>query len=153
MTFSLKWRMLHQTDEHYIYYCGQESLWRNGVTIIVNKRVWNAVQFSSVHSFSHVRLFATPWITAHQASLSITNSWSSLSTWAQSQKWQINLYSLPRQTIQYHGNPSKCPNQKCWKEAKVEWFYEDLLELTSLKNVLFIIGDWNAKVGSQRYLE
>ena len=35
-------------------------------------------QFSSVQLLSHVRLFATPWITAHQASLSITNSWSSL---------------------------------------------------------------------------
>ena len=34
--------------------------------------------FSSVQSLSHVRLFATPWIAAHQASLSITNSWSSL---------------------------------------------------------------------------
>ena len=35
---------------------------------------------------------------------------------------------------------------------KVEWFYEDLqdlLELTPKKDVLFIIGDWNAKVGSQ----
>ena len=35
-------------------------------------------QFSSVQSLSHVQLFATPWTTAHQASLSITNSWSSL---------------------------------------------------------------------------
>ena len=38
------------------------------------------------------------------------------------------------------------------KEAEVEWFYEnvqDLLELTSEKDILFIIGDWNAKVGSQ----
>ena len=35
------------------------------------------VQFSSVQSLSHVQLFATPWITACQASLSITNSWSS----------------------------------------------------------------------------
>ena len=37
-------------------------------------------------------------------------------------------------------------------EAEVEWFYEDLqdlLELTPQKDVLFIIGDWNAKVGSQ----
>ena len=34
------------------------------------------VQFSSVQSLSHVRLFATPWTTARQASLSITNSWS-----------------------------------------------------------------------------
>ena len=31
------------SDDHYIYYCGQESLRRNGVVIIVNKRVWNAV--------------------------------------------------------------------------------------------------------------
>ena len=35
-------------------------------------------QFSSVHSFSHVWLFATPWTTARQASLSVTNSWSLL---------------------------------------------------------------------------
>ena len=38
------------------------------------------------------------------------------------------------------------------EEAKAEWFYEDLqdlLELTPQKDVLFIIGDWNAKVGSQ----
>ena len=38
------------------------------------------------------------------------------------------------------------------KEAQVEWFYEDLqdlLELTPKNDVLFIIGDWNAKVGSQ----
>ena len=38
------------------------------------------------------------------------------------------------------------------KETEVEWFYEDLqdlLELTPQKDVLFIIGDWNAKVGSQ----
>ena len=41
------------------------------------------------------------------------------------------------------------------EEAKVEWFFEDLqdlLELTPKKDVLFIIGDWNAKVGSQEYL-
>ena len=36
------------------------------------------VQFSSVQLLSHVRLFATPWIAAHQPFLSITNSWSSL---------------------------------------------------------------------------
>ena len=39
------------------------------------------------------------------------------------------------------------------EEAKGEWYYEDLqdlLELTPKKDVLFIIGDWNAKVGSQK---
>ena len=36
------------------------------------------------------------------------------------------------------------------EEAEVEWFYEDLLELTPKKDVFFIIGDWNEKVGSQK---
>ena len=44
----------------------------------VNFEIVDHVQFSSVQSLSHIRLFATPWITAHQASLSITNSQSSL---------------------------------------------------------------------------
>ena len=38
------------------------------------------------------------------------------------------------------------------EEAEVEWFYKDqqeLLELTPKKDVLFFIGDWNAKIGSQ----
>ena len=42
------------------------------------------------------------------------------------------------------------------EEAEVEWFYEDLqdfLELTPKKDVLFIIGDWNAKVGSKEIPE
>ena len=41
----LKWKGMGKlnSDDHYIYYCGQESLRRNGVTIIVNKRVQNAV--------------------------------------------------------------------------------------------------------------
>ena len=42
------------------------------------------------------------------------------------------------------------------EEAEVEWFCEDLqdlLELTPKKDVLFLIGDWNAKLGSQKHLE
>ena len=69
----------------------------------------------------------------------------------QSQKRQKDLCSFPRQTIQYHSNPNLCPNQNA-EEGEVEWFYEDLqdlLELTPQKDALFIIGDWNAKVGSQ----
>ena len=61
------------SDDHYIYYCGQEYLRRNGVAITVNKRVQNAV------------LDAISKMT--------------------------DLCSFPRQTIQYHGNPSLCPNQ------------------------------------------
>ena len=69
----------------------------------------------------------------------------------QSQKWQNDLCSFPRQIIQYHGNPSLCLTTNA-EEAEVEWFYEDLqdlLEITPIKDVLFIIGDWNAKVGIQ----
>ena len=69
----------------------------------------------------------------------------------QSQKWQNDLCSFPRQTIQYHSNPNLCLISNA-KEAEVEWFYEDLqdlLELTPRKDVLFIIRNWNAKVGSQ----
>ena len=58
---------------------------------------------------------------------------------------------ISRQTIQYHSNPSLCPANNA-EEAEVEQFYEDLqdlLELTPPKDVLFIIGDWNAKVQSQ----
>ena len=68
-----------------------------------------------------------------------------------SQKRQNDLCLFPRQTIQYHGNPSLCPKSNA-EEAEVERVYEDLqdlLELTPKKDVLFILGDWNAKVGSQ----
>ena len=103
------------SDDHYIYYCGQESLRRNGVAIMVNKRVQNAVlgcnlkndRMTSVHF--------------QGKSFSITI---------------IQVYAPTRNT----------------EEAEVEWFYEDLpdlLELTPKKDVLFIIGDWNAKVESQ----
>ena len=67
----------------------------------------------------------------------------------QSQKQQNDLCSFPRQTIQYHSNPSLCPNSNA---GEAERFYEDLqnlLELTPKKEVLFITGDWNAKAGSQ----
>ena len=63
------------SDDHYIYYCGQESLRRNGVAIIVNKRVQNA-----------------------ELGCNLKNDQNDLS-------W------FPRQTIQYHSNPSLCPNQ------------------------------------------
>ena len=72
----------------------------------------------------------------------------------QSQKQKNDLCLFPRQTIQYHSNPSLCPNQYA-EEAEVERFYEDmqdLLELTPRKDVLFIMGDWNAKVGSKEIL-
>ena len=65
----------------------------------------------------------------------------------QSQKRQNDLCSFPRQrfcitVIQVYAPTSNT------EEAEVEWFYEDLqdlLELTPQKDVLFIIGDWNAK--------
>ena len=64
----------------------------------------------------------------------------------QSQKRQNDLCSSLRQTIQ------SMPQLQNTEEAEVERFYEDLqdlLELTPKKDVLFILEDWNAKVGSQ----
>ena len=68
----------------------------------------------------------------------------------QSQKRQNDLCSFQWQTvIQAYAPTSNA------EEAEVEWFYidlqdlQDLLELTPIKHVLFIIRDWNAKVGSQ----
>ena len=103
------------SDDHYIHYCGQESLRRNGVAIIVNKRVRNAVFGCNLKNdrMISVRFQDKPFnITVIQVSVPTSNA----------------------------------------KETEVEWFYEDLqdlLELTPKKVVLFIIGDWNAKVGSQ----
>ena len=102
----LKWTGMGEfnSDDHYIYYCGQESLRRNGVAIIFNKRVQNAVlgcnlkndRMISVHlqgkplnitvkwvkSLSCVRLFVTPWTVAYQIPLSMWFSrqeyWSGL---------------------------------------------------------------------------
>ena len=115
----LKWKGMGEfnSDGHYIYYCGQESLRRNGVALMVNKRVW--------------------------------------STSVKSQKQQNYLRSFPKQTIQHHSNPSLCPTTDA-EEAEIEQFYEDLqdlLELTPAKDFLFILGDWNAKLGSKKHLE
>ena len=69
----------------------------------------------------------------------------------QSQKRQNDLCSFPRQTIQYHSNPVHALTNNA-EEAEVKQFYEDLqdlLELTPQKDVLFILQDWNVKIGSQ----
>ena len=72
----LKWTGMGEfnSDDHYIYYCGQESLRRNGEAIMVNKRVQNAVLGCSL-------------------------------------KTDRMISSFPRETIQYHSNPSLCPNE------------------------------------------
>ena len=106
---------MNLTHDHYIYYCGQESLRRNGVALIVNKRVLNAV-----------------------LGCNLKNN-RMLSVHFQGKPFSITV-------IQVYALTSNA------KEAEVEWLYEDLqdlLELTSPKNVIFSIRDWNAKVGSQ----
>ena len=72
----LKWTGMGEfnSDDEYVYYCGQEALRRNGVAIIVNKE--SNMQHSDAIS-----------------------------------KKQNDFCSFPRQTIQYHSNPSLCPNQ------------------------------------------
>ena len=113
----LKWTGMREfnTDDHYIYYCGQEFLRINGVVIIVNKR----------------------------------DQWAVLG---------CNLKNNRMISVDFQGKPfnimviqAYAPTSNA-EEAEVEWFYEDLqdlLELTPKKDVLFIIADWNAKVGNQ----
>ena len=61
----LKWNGMGEfnSDDHYIYYCGQESLRRNGVAIMVNKRVWNAVLWCNLKNdrMISVRLQGKPF--------------------------------------------------------------------------------------------
>ena len=113
----LRWTGMGEfnSDDHYVYYCGQESLRRNGVAIIVNKTVWNAVLGCNLKN---------------DRMISVHFQGKPLNIMV------IQVYALTSNT----------------EEAEVERFYEDLqdlLELTPQKDVLFIIGDWNAKVGSQ----
>ena len=103
------------SDDHYTYYWRQESLRRNGVSIIVNKTVRNAILGCNIKNdrMISVRFQGKPF--------NIT---------------VIQVYAPTSNT----------------EEAEVKRFYEDLqdlLELTPKKDVLFIIGDWNTKVGSQ----
>ena len=70
----------------------------------------------------------------------------------QSQKWKNGLCSFPRQTIHITVIQAHAPTSNA-EEAEVKQFYEDLQDLweqTPKKDVLFIIGDWNAKVGGQK---
>jgi len=110
----LKWTGMGEfnSDDHYIYYCGQESLRINGVAIIVNKRVCNAVLGCNLKNdrMISVHFQGKPFNTT-----------------------VIQVYALTSNT----------------EEAEVERFHEDLqdlLELKPKKDVLFITGDWNAKV-------
>ena len=115
----LKWTGMGEfnSDDHYVYYCGQESLRRNGVAIIVKKRVQNSVLGCNLKNGRMI------------------------SVHFQGKPFNIMV-------IQVYALKSNA------KKAEVEQFHEDLQdvlekELTPKKDVLFIIGDWNAKVGSQ----
>ena len=113
----LKWTGMDElnSDDHCIYYCGQESLRRNRVSLMVNKRVQNPV-------------------------------------------FECNLKNNRTISDHFQGKPFNITVIQVYtlttdaKEAEVDWFYDDLiglLELTPTKDVLFIIGDWNAIVGGR----
>ena len=113
----LRWTGMGEFNsyDHYIYYDVQESLRRNEVAIMVNKRVQNAGLGCNL---KNDRMISVSF---------------------QGKPFTITV-------IQVYAPTSNA------EEAEVERFYEDLqdlLELTPKKDVLFIIGDWNAKVGSQ----
>ena len=113
----LKWTRMGEfnPDDHYIYYCGQESLRRNGVALTVNKRVQNVVLGCNLKNDRMIS------VCFQGGPFNIT---------------VIQVYALTSNA----------------EEAKVERFCEDLqdlLERTPKIDVLFILGDWNAKVGSK----
>ena len=62
--------------------------------------------------------------------------------------------SFPRKTIQYHGNPSLCPNQEHWRSWTWMFLWRSTrsFRTNTPKDVLFILVEWNAKVGSQETL-
>ena len=111
----LRWTGMGEfnSDDNYIYYCGQVSLRRNGVAIIVNKRVRNAVL-------------------------------------------GCNLKNDRMISVHFKGKPFNimviqvyAPTSNAEEVEKLYEDLQDLLELTPPEDVLFIIRDWNAKVGSQ----
>ncbi|KAF7251087.1 Craniofacial development protein 2 [Varanus komodoensis] len=114
----LKWTGMGEfnSDDHQVYYCGQESLRRNGVAFIVNKRVGKAVLGYNLQNdrMISVRIQGKPFnITIVQVYAPTTGA----------------------------------------EEAEVDRFYEvlqHLLELTPKNDLLINMGDWNAKVGSQK---
>ena len=111
----LKWTAMGEFNSQD---CRQESLRRNGVAIMVNKRVQNAVLGCNLKNDRIISV-----------------------------RFQGKLFNIT--VIQPYAPTSNT------EEAEVERFYEDLqdlLELTPKKDVLFIIGDWNAKVESQETL-
>ena len=114
----LKWIGMGEFNlgDHCVYYCGQESLRRNGVATIVNMRVQNAVLGCS--------LTCDRMISVH----------------SQGKTFNIRVIQVYAPTTDA-------------EETEVEWFYEDLQDLLELtpkkKDIIFIIGNWNAKVASQ----
>ena len=69
------------------------------------------------------------------------------STRVQSQKQQNDLDLVPGQTMQYHSNPSQCPNNWCWRSWSWPVLWRPTRPHTHTKDVLFILGDWDEKVG------
>ena len=64
-----------------------------------------------------------------------------------------NLYSFPRQIIQYHCNTSLCPDQKCWRGWSWMFLWKPTRPFRTLKERCpFSYRDWNAKVGTQETL-
>ena len=122
----LKWTGMGEfnLDDHYIYYCGQESLRINGVAIILNRRVQNAILGCNLKNDKRI------------------------SVHFQGKPFDITVmqvYALTR-------------NAEEAKVAEVEQFYEDLQDLLEIththtkKKSFSIIGEWNAKEGSQEIL-
>ena len=113
----LKWtgRGEFYSDDDYIYYCGQENVRRNGVAIIVNKRVQDAVFGCSLKNDRMIFVCF------------------------QGKPFTITVIQVYAPT----SNAEETEDERIYEDL------QDLSELTPKRDVLFIIGVWNAKVGSQ----
>ena len=112
----LKWTGVGKfnSDDNCFYYCGQESLRRNGVAITVNKSLKCSMRM-------HLK---------SDRMISVCFQGKPFNTTV------IPVYALT-------SNAEEAEVERCYEDL------QDLLELTPKKEVLFIIGDWNANVGSQ----
>ena len=108
----LRWTEMGEfnSNDHYIYYCGQETLRRNGVAIIVNKRVWDAVLGCSLKNdrMISVRLQGKPFNRVIQVHALTSNAKEAEVEW-----FSEDLQDLPELTL-----TKRCSFHYRWLECK-----------------------------------
>ena len=109
----IKWMGEFNSDDHYIYYCGQESLKRNGVALIVNKRVQNIVLGCNLKNYRMTCLFPRQTL-QHHSNPNLCPNHSGQRSWS----WMV-LWRPPRTSITntnkscpFHHRGLECKSKK-----------------------------------------